>query len=213
MSTDLVASLNPPQRDAVLHGDGPMLVLAGAGSGKTRVITHRIAHLVRERGVPVGQILAITFTNKAAGEMRERILQLVGAEARGLWAATFHSACARILRIEHEAAGYERSFTIYDDADQQRLMRQVIADEGLDPKRTTPRGVLGVTHPVLGALGHHGIGVGGVAVAHEIPRRIHKRIHGVGLAPCGFAAGGARDTLVAAWTRLVETFVFVQRVS
>jgi len=144
VSTDLVASLNPPQRDAVLHGDGPMLVLAGAGSGKTRVITHRIAHLVRERGVPVGQILAITFTNKAAGEMRERILELVGAEARGLWAATFHSACARILRIEHEAAGYERSFTIYDDADQQRLMRQVIADEGLDPKRTTPRGVLGV---------------------------------------------------------------------
>jgi DNA helicase-2/ATP-dependent DNA helicase PcrA len=144
VSTDLVASLNPPQRDAVLHGDGPMLVLAGAGSGKTRVITHRIAHLVRERGVPVGQILAITFTNKAAGEMRERILQLVGAEARGLWAATFHSACARILRIEHEAAGYERSFTIYDDADQQRLMRQVTADEGLDPKRTTPRGVLGV---------------------------------------------------------------------
>jgi len=144
VSTDLVARLNPPQRDAVLHGDGPLLVLAGAGSGKTRVITHRIAHLVRERGVPVSQILAITFTNKAAGEMRERILDLVGPEARGLWASTFHSACARILRIEHEAAGYERSFTIYDDADQQRLMRQVIADEGLDPKRTTPRGVLGV---------------------------------------------------------------------
>ncbi|MBJ7366772.1 MAG: UvrD-helicase domain-containing protein, partial [Thermoleophilia bacterium] len=120
-----------------------MLVLAGAGSGKTRVITHRIAHLVRERGVPVGQILAITFTNKAAGEMRERILELVGPEARGLWASTFHSACARILRIEHAAAGYERSFTIYDDGDQQRLMRAVIAEEGLDPKRTTPRAVLG----------------------------------------------------------------------
>ncbi len=144
MSTDLLTGLNPPQRQAVLHGDGPLLVLAGAGSGKTRVITHRIAHLVRERGVPVGQILAITFTNKAAGEMRERIRELVGPEANGLWASTFHSACARMLRIEHEAAGYERSFTIYDDADQQRIMRQVIADEGLDPKRTTPRGVLGL---------------------------------------------------------------------
>ncbi|MEI7521745.1 MAG: UvrD-helicase domain-containing protein, partial [Thermoleophilia bacterium] len=144
MSTDLLSSLNPPQREAVTHGDGAMLVLAGAGSGKTRVITHRIAHLVRERGVPVGQILAITFTNKAAGEMRERILELVGPEARGLWASTFHSACARILRIEHAAAGYERSFTIYDDGDQQRLMRAVIAEEGLDPKRTTPRAVLGV---------------------------------------------------------------------
>ncbi|MCX6410640.1 MAG: UvrD-helicase domain-containing protein [Actinobacteria bacterium] len=144
MSTDLLSSLNPPQREAVTHGDGAMLVLAGAGSGKTRVITHRIAHLVRERGVPVGQILAITFTNKAAGEMRERILELVGPEARGLWASTFHSACARILRIEHAAAGYERSFTIYDDGDQQRLMRAVIAEEGLDQKRTTPRAVLGV---------------------------------------------------------------------
>ncbi len=143
MSTDLLTGLNPPQREAVLHGDGPLLVLAGAGSGKTRVITHRIAHLVRERGVPVSQILAITFTNKAAGEMRDRIRDLVGPEARGLWASTFHSACARILRIEHQAAGYARSFTIYDDGDQQRLMRHVIADEGLDPKRTTPRGVLG----------------------------------------------------------------------
>ncbi len=143
MSTDLLGSLNPPQREAVLHGDGPLLVLAGAGSGKTRVITHRIAHLVRERGVPVREILAITFTNKAAGEMRERISQLIGPEASGLWASTFHSACARMLRIEHDAAGYERSFSIYDDADQQRLMRDILKDEGIDPKRLTPRAVLG----------------------------------------------------------------------
>jgi len=143
VSTDLLAALNPPQREAVLHGEGPLLVLAGAGSGKTRVITHRIAHLVRERGVPVGSILAITFTNKAAGEMRERITELIGPQSRGLWASTFHSACARILRIEHDAAGYDRAFSIYDDADQQRIMRDILKDEGIDPKRLTPRAVLG----------------------------------------------------------------------
>lgn len=143
VTSDLLASLNPPQREAVLHGDGPLLVLAGAGSGKTRVITYRIAHLVRERGVPVGSILAITFTNKAAGEMRDRIIDLVGPDARGLWASTFHSACARMLRIEHQAAGYDRAFSIYDDADQQRIMRGILKDEGIDPKRTSPRGVLG----------------------------------------------------------------------
>ena len=142
MSTDLLGSLNPPQRQAVLHGDGPLLVLAGAGSGKTRVITHRIAHLVRERGVPVHQVLAITFTNKAAGEMRDRIAHLIGPDAAGLWASTFHSACARMLRMEHQAAGYDRSFSIYDDADQQRIMRDILKDEGIDPKRLTPRAVL-----------------------------------------------------------------------
>lgn len=126
----------------MLHGDGPLLVLAGAGSGKTRVITHRIAHLVRERGVPVQQVLAITFTNKAAGEMRDRISDLIGPQATGLWASTFHSACARMLRMEHQAAGYDRSFSIYDDADQQRIMREILKDEGIDPKRLTPRGVL-----------------------------------------------------------------------
>jgi DNA helicase-2/ATP-dependent DNA helicase PcrA len=142
VSTDLLGSLNPPQRQAVLHGDGPLLVLAGAGSGKTRVITHRIAHLVRERGVPVHQVLAITFTNKAAGEMRDRIAHLIGPDAAGLWASTFHSACARMLRMEHQAAGYDRSFSIYDDADQQRIMRDILKDEGIDPKRLTPRAVL-----------------------------------------------------------------------
>jgi len=156
VSTDLLGSLNPPQREAVLHGDGPLLVLAGAGSGKTRVITHRIAHLVRERGVPVREILAITFTNKAAGEMRERIADLIGAEASGLWASTFHSACARLLRIEHQAAGYQRSFSIYDDADQQRLMRDILKDEGIDPKRLTPRAVLGHISAAKNELLHPG---------------------------------------------------------
>ncbi|MSO44565.1 MAG: ATP-dependent DNA helicase PcrA [Thermoleophilia bacterium] len=154
MTTDLLDSLNPPQREAVLHGDGPLLVLAGAGSGKTRVITHRIAHLVRERAVPVGAIIAITFTNKAAGEMRNRIIDLIGPDGRGLWASTFHSACARLLRIEHQAAGYDRSFSIYDDGDQQRLMRQVITGEGFDPKRVTPRAVLGRISAAKNELKH-----------------------------------------------------------
>ncbi len=138
-----VASLNAPQREAVHAPDGPVLVLAGAGSGKTRVLTHRIEHLVRERGVRVDEILAITFTNKAAGEMRERLAALLGAPARQLWASTFHSACVRMLRIEAERAGYERGFTIFDDADQLRLMRSVIEDEGLDTKRYAPRAALG----------------------------------------------------------------------
>jgi DNA helicase II / ATP-dependent DNA helicase PcrA len=154
VSTDLLGSLNPPQREAVTHGDGPVLVLAGAGSGKTRVITHRIAWLVRERGVPVREILAITFTNKAAGEMRERIAELIGSESSGLWASTFHSACARILRIEHEAAGYDRAFSIYDDADQQRIMREILKDEGIDPKRLTPRAVLGRISAAKNELQH-----------------------------------------------------------
>jgi len=143
VSEELLKGLNAPQREAVLHGDGPLLVLAGAGSGKTRVITHRIAHLVRDRGVPPAAILAITFTNKAAGEMRERIGALIGPAAWGLWASTFHSACARMLRIEHQAAGYDRAFSIYDDADQQRIMRELLKDEGIDPKRLSPRAVLG----------------------------------------------------------------------
>jgi len=143
VSEELLKGLNGPQREAVLHADGPLLVLAGAGSGKTRVITHRIAHLVRDLGVPVGAILAITFTNKAAGEMRERIGGLIGPAASRLWASTFHSACARMLRIEHEAAGYDRAFSIYDDADQQRIMRDLLKAEGIDPKRMSPRAVLG----------------------------------------------------------------------
>ncbi len=140
--SDLLNDLNPPQRDAVLHGDGPLLVLAGAGSGKTRVLTHRIAHLIGERDVPPWQILAITFTNKAAGEMRERLASLVGPPARDIWASTFHSACVRILRRESDAIGYPKNFVIYDADDQARLMRACFSDEEIDPKRFTPRGVL-----------------------------------------------------------------------
>ncbi len=140
---DLLAGLNPPQRDAVLHGDGPLLVLAGAGSGKTRVLTHRIAHLIGDRGVSPHEIIAITFTNKAAGEMRERLEQLVGPQVRAIWAATFHSACVRILRRDSPAVGYERSFAIFDAADQQRLLRRCYEDENLDQKRVPPRAVLG----------------------------------------------------------------------
>src|SRR3954470_2835646 len=112
---ELLAGLNPPQRDAVLHGEGPLLILAGAGSGKTRVLTHRIAHLVGTGQAGPGEILAITFTNKAAQEMRERVEGLVGRRARAMWVMTFHSACARMLRSDAERLGYTRGFTIYDE--------------------------------------------------------------------------------------------------
>ncbi|MGD9571600.1 MAG: ATP-dependent helicase [Thermoleophilia bacterium] len=139
--SDPLAGLNPPQREAVLHGDGPLLVLAGAGSGKTRVLTHRVARLIGEEGVPPEAILAITFTNKAAGEMRERIGALVGPRARAIWASTFHSACVRILRREAPSAGYARDFSIYDSDDQLRLIRRCLVEEDIDPKRTPPRAV------------------------------------------------------------------------
>ena len=124
--------LNDAQREAVLHGDGPLLVLAGAGSGKTRVIVHRIAHLVRQGGVLPWQILAVTFTNKAAGEMRERLLALLGAEANDLWVQTFHAFGARFLRREAAAAALAPSFAIYDDDDQLRLVKRILAELGAD---------------------------------------------------------------------------------
>ncbi len=139
--SDLLDGLNPPQREAVLHGEGPLLVLAGAGSGKTRVLTHRVARLIGEEGMPPEAILAITFTNKAAGEMRDRIGHLVGPRARAIWASTFHSACVRILRREAEHAGYARDFSIYDADDQLRLIRRCLVEEEVDPKRVAPRGV------------------------------------------------------------------------
>jgi DNA helicase-2/ATP-dependent DNA helicase PcrA len=139
---NLLDDLNPPQRDAVMHTEGPLLVLAGAGSGKTRVLTYRIAHLIDDCGVAPWAILAITFTNKAAAEMRERITGLVGPVARDIWASTFHSACVRILRREADAAGYRSDFAIYDTDDQLRLMRACFADEEVDPKRVAPRSVL-----------------------------------------------------------------------
>ena len=136
---ELVAGLNPAQREAVLHSGGPLLIVAGAGSGKTRVLTHRIAHLLAARGAQPGQILAITFTNKAAAEMRERVEDLVGPRAKTMWVMTFHSACVRILRREATKVGMKSSFSIYDAADSQRLIALVMRDLDLDPKRFPPR--------------------------------------------------------------------------
>jgi DNA helicase II / ATP-dependent DNA helicase PcrA len=135
--------LNPPQRAAVLHGGGPLVVFAGAGSGKTRVITHRIAHLLADEGVPPWSILAVTFTNKAAGEMRERLEGLVGADAHRLWVGTFHAICARLLRLHADRIGIRRDFTIYDDADQQAMVRRVIKELGIDDKRHPPKSIAG----------------------------------------------------------------------
>ena len=142
MATEaLLEGLNEPQREAVLHGEGPLLILAGAGSGKTRVLTHRIAHLVGTGQARPGEILAITFTNKAAQEMRERVEQLVGNRARAMWVMTFHSACARMLRADAEQLGYTRGFTIYDEQDSLRLVKACIDELDIDPKRFAPRGI------------------------------------------------------------------------
>src|SRR5215213_1375847 len=138
----LLAGLNPPQREAVLHEGAPVLVVAGAGSGKTRVLTRRIAYLVSERRVHPGSILAITFTNKAAAEMRGRVMDLVGNRAKLMWVSTFHSACVRILRSEIARFGMSRTFSIYDDADSKRLMQLVANDLDLDPTRFPVRGIL-----------------------------------------------------------------------
>ncbi|WP_031062890.1 DNA helicase PcrA [Streptomyces sp. NRRL WC-3742] len=135
----LLEGMNDPQREAVLHAGSPLLIVAGAGSGKTRVLTHRIAYLLGARGVQPGEILAITFTNKAAGEMRERVEALVGPRARAMWVSTFHSACVRILRRESKQLGFTSSFSIYDSADSQRLMSLVCRDLDLDPKQFPPK--------------------------------------------------------------------------
>jgi DNA helicase-2/ATP-dependent DNA helicase PcrA len=134
----LLAGLNDPQREAVTHGEGPLLILAGAGSGKTRVLTHRIAYLVASDFTQPNEILAITFTNKAAGEMRERVELLVGRRTRAMWVMTFHAACARMLRAEAPRLGYTRQFTIYDAADSRRLVKRCLDELGIDPKRFTP---------------------------------------------------------------------------
>src|SRR4051794_4994684 len=137
----LLEGLNAPQREAVVHPDGPLLVLAGAGSGKTRVLTHRVAHLVHTDAARPSEILAITFTNKAAQEMRERVELLLGRSTRGMWVMTFHAACARILRAEAPRLGYTRQFTIYDQADSRRLVKRCLDEVGADPKRFTPASV------------------------------------------------------------------------
>ena len=137
----LLADLNEPQRRAVEHGEGPLLVIAGAGSGKTRVLTRRVAYLVATGQARPSEILAITFTNKAAQEMRERVEQLVGGVSRLMWVMTFHSACARILRANAERLGYKRSFTIYDEADSLRMLKRCMEECEIDPKRFTPRSI------------------------------------------------------------------------
>ena len=135
----LLDGLNPAQRNAVIHSGSPLLIVAGAGSGKTRVLTNRIAYLLAARAVAPYEILAITFTNKAAGEMRERVQAIVGPRAKSIWVSTFHSACVRILRQEAVAAGYKPNFTIYDQSDAQRLVALIGKDLNLDPKRYAPR--------------------------------------------------------------------------
>jgi DNA helicase II / ATP-dependent DNA helicase PcrA len=137
----LLEGLNEPQREAVQHGEGPLLILAGAGSGKTAVLTRRIAYLVHTGAARAGEILAITFTNKAAQEMRERVEVLVGRRARAMWVMTFHSACVRMLRAEGDKLGYTRGFTIYDEADSVRLIKQCMDELDVDPKRFAPRAI------------------------------------------------------------------------
>ena len=136
--------LNDKQQEAVYHTDGPLLILAGAGSGKTRVLTHRIAYLIEEKGINPWNILAITFTNKAAGEMRERVDKLVGVGSESVWVSTFHSMCVRILRRHIERLGFDTNFTIYDADDQKTLMRDVCRLLGIDTKQLRERTLLGV---------------------------------------------------------------------
>src|SRR5437762_577389 len=135
---ELLEGLNEPQREAVTHGEGPLLILAGAGSGKTRVLTHRVAFLTCTDQAQASEILAITFTNKAAKEMAGRVERLLGRGTRGMWLMTFHAACARILRAEAERLGYTRQFTIYDQADARRLTKRCADAVGVDLKRYTP---------------------------------------------------------------------------
>ena len=134
----LLAGLNEPQRDAVTHCEGPLLILAGAGSGKTRVLTHRVAYLIQVHRVRPDEVVAITFTNKAAGEMKERIAGLVGPIARTMWISTFHSMCARMLRREAQRIGYKSTFTIHDEDDRRRLIKRCLEELNLDPKRFPP---------------------------------------------------------------------------
>lgn len=140
----IIDGLNPQQRAAVTHSGTPLLVIAGAGSGKTRVLTRRIAYLLAERGVAPYEVLAITFTNKAANEMKERVIELVGNRAKSMWVSTFHSACVRILRSDAVALGYSNSFTIYDATDSLRLVTLVMKDMNLDPKRYNSRAIAGL---------------------------------------------------------------------
>ncbi|HKZ51616.1 MAG TPA: UvrD-helicase domain-containing protein, partial [Dehalococcoidia bacterium] len=143
VSETILGALNPAQREAVTHTEGPLLILAGPGSGKTRVIAHRVAYLIAEKRAHPRHILAVTFTNKAAREMRARIFALVGqAVGRDMTLGTFHAICARTLRMDGEGIGVPRTFAIYDEADQLAAVRQAMQDAGIDPKRFAPRGLL-----------------------------------------------------------------------
>src|SRR5688572_16058523 len=135
----LLASLNPEQREAVLQTEGPLLILAGAGSGKTRVIAHRIAHLVSSEICAADRILAVTFTNKAAGEMRSRVETLLGIDCRQMWISTFHALCARLLRREGPHVGLARDFVIYDSTDQLTVIKQAMRQLGVDDASIQPR--------------------------------------------------------------------------
>src|SRR6201985_1413814 len=137
----LLSGRRAPRREAVPYGDGPLLILAGAGSGKTRVLTHRIAYLVATGAAKANEVLAITFTNRAGGKMRERAELLVGPRIRAMWVRTFHAACARMLRANADRLGYTRQFTIYDQADSRRLLKRCLDELGIDPKRFTPAGI------------------------------------------------------------------------
>ncbi|TWI56013.1 ATP-dependent DNA helicase PcrA [Halalkalibacter nanhaiisediminis] len=139
----MLAGLNPEQREAVTHTEGPLLLMAGAGSGKTRVLTHRIAYLLREKGIAPWSVLAITFTNKAAREMKDRVAQLVGPIAEDIWISTFHSMCVRILRRDIDRIGYNRNFTILDSTDQLSVIKQILKKNNIDPKKFEPRSILG----------------------------------------------------------------------
>ena len=139
---DFLSKLNPEQREAVLHRDGPLLILAGAGSGKTRVITYRVAHLIGDGHAEPGEVLAVTFTNKAAGEMRERVEALIGDDSKGIWLSTFHALCARLLRREAPKIGLSRDFVIYDSSDQVAVVKQIEKELGIDDKFVPPRQAL-----------------------------------------------------------------------
>ncbi|RAR27209.1 AAA family ATPase, partial [Pseudomonas sp. MDMC224] len=150
---DLLSSLNEAQQQAVLHFEGPALVVAGAGSGKTRTVVHRIAYLLRERRVYPGEILAVTFTNKAAGEMKERLEKMVGSLAGDLWVSTFHSAALRVLRVYGEWVGLKPGFVVYDDDDQGTLLKEILKDLGIEARPGQFRAVLDRIKNRLGGVG------------------------------------------------------------
>src|SRR5690348_6951196 len=182
---ELLEGLNGPQRDAVTHAGAPLLIVAGAGSGKTRVLTRRIAYLLGARDVHPGQIIAITFTNKAAGEMKDRVAALVGNRARLMWVSTFHSACVRVLRAEHDHAGLKSTFSIYDADDSRRLMTLVARELDLDPKRFPARSLAAqvsnlkneLTGPEAFAAGASGPHQRALAEAYTLYQRRLKEAH------------------------------------